>query len=71
MQDAEIENLSLQDLRAYQQRLVADIQSGVLKRDDAKAIIKRIDRRIKATQQKRRDEGVKNLIDRVRYAGMS
>jgi hypothetical protein len=71
MRDADIENISLQELRAYQQGLIADIQSGALKGDDAKAIIKRIDRRIEATRQKLRDEGVKNLIDRVRYAGAS
>jgi hypothetical protein len=45
--DADIENMSLQDLSGYQQELMADITSGAMTMDDAKIIIKRIDKRLK------------------------
>jgi hypothetical protein len=56
--DADIENMSLQDLCGYQQALMTDITGGIVTMDDAKPIIKRIDERLKATEQKLRDEGV-------------
>jgi hypothetical protein len=56
--DADIENMSLQDLCGYQQALMTDITSGTVTMDDAKPIIKRIEKRLKATKQKLRDEGI-------------
>jgi len=55
--NADIENMSLQDLCGYQQALMADITSGALTKDDAELIIKRIDTRLRATEQKLREEG--------------
>ena len=56
--DADIESMSLQDLGGYQQALMADITSGAVTTNDAKLIIKRIEKRLKAAGRKLRDQGV-------------
>jgi hypothetical protein len=56
--DADIENMSLQDLCEFQQAFLTDIISGSVAMEDAKPVIKRIERQLKATEQKLRDEGI-------------